>query len=54
MTSQGHHWNKQIKNNTEGHFFIHQHLKKFCASIFETAHTIELRDPKQYDVKVWW
>ena len=56
MTSQGHVTTAALKqahkeDNREV-FFIRLYLKKFYASIFKTSHS-ELRDPKQYDVKVW-
>ena len=55
MTSQGHVTTAALKqahkeDNREV-FVIRLYLKKFCASILETTHS-ELRDPKQYDVKV--
>ena len=56
MTSQGHMtpaWLKQAhKEDNWDAFFIRLHLKKFCTSILETSHS-KLKDPKQWDVKVW-
>ena len=56
MTSRGHVTTVSLKqanreDNREA-FFIRLHLKKFYASILETSHS-KLRDPIQYDVKVW-
>ena len=55
MTSPGHVTTAALKqahkeDNREV-FFIRLYLKKFCASILKTSHS-ELRDAKQYDVKV--
>ena len=55
MTSQGHVTTASLKQaNKEDNretFFIRLHLKKLCASIFETSHS-KLLDPKQYNVTV--
>ena len=55
MISQGHVTRaslKQANKEYRGAYFIRLHLKKVCASILETSLS-KLRDPKQYDVKVW-
>ena len=55
MTSQGHVTTASLKQahkeDIREVFFIRLYLQKFCASILETSHS-ELRDPKEYDVKV--